>query len=199
MSGVRFKIEPRLIPVTLVARRLGISLGEFEKKLPALLADGFPAAIPILGTYHLEMVDRWIDARHLNQPIKAGVVAHRSEPEKRRAEDLIATQAQAGRSDDWLSQAEDRYKKWEEHVRSSPMIKRELQLLEFFRSHPDEAVATSSVTGASTKTILRFEVRGLVEVDGELMRLTEGRELLQGSDDLPRDLRHAGARHSPRD
>jgi hypothetical protein len=80
------------------------------------------------------------------------------------------------------------------------MVKRELQLLDFFRSHPDEAVAASSVKGSSTKTILRFEVRGLVEVDGELMRLTEkGRELLQGSDDLPRDLRHAGGRHSPRD
>ena len=59
---IRFPVQPRLVPVDKVARRLGVTLAVFEQKLPELLAKGFPAAEPTLGTYSLEAVDKWIDA-----------------------------------------------------------------------------------------------------------------------------------------
>lgn len=66
--GVRFPIDPRMIPASKVARRLGLTLRDFEGKLPMLIESGFPAADPILGTYCLQAVDRWIDERTgLNQ------------------------------------------------------------------------------------------------------------------------------------
>lgn len=61
--GVRFTIEPRMLPARHIARRLGLSLDEFEQRLPELLSIGFPAADPLLGTYCLQAVDSWIDRR----------------------------------------------------------------------------------------------------------------------------------------
>lgn len=69
MSGLRFPIEPRMIPVTKVARRLGVPVKVFEEKREALESRGFPKPDPDLGTYCLQAVDDWIDARNgLNRP-----------------------------------------------------------------------------------------------------------------------------------
>jgi hypothetical protein len=66
---LRFPIDPRLIPPSKVARRLGISEAVFEQKRPALTSAGFPEPDPLLGNYSLEAVDKWID--HL-----AGLTRH---------------------------------------------------------------------------------------------------------------------------
>lgn len=60
---LRFPVDPRMVPVEKVARRLGIGPAEFTEKRAQLEAAGFPAPEPILGTWCLDAVDRWIDAR----------------------------------------------------------------------------------------------------------------------------------------
>lgn len=60
---IRFPVQPRLVPAEKIARRLGVTSAVFAEKLPDLCAHGFPAADPVLGTYCLEAVDKWIDAR----------------------------------------------------------------------------------------------------------------------------------------
>lgn len=62
-GAVRFPIQPRLIDQAKVARRLGVTESVFRDRLPDLLGTGFPKADPVLGTYCLEAVDKWIDAR----------------------------------------------------------------------------------------------------------------------------------------
>jgi len=60
---IRFPVDPRMVPVEKVARRLGVTPAEFAEKRAALEAAGFPAPEPILGTWCLDAVDRWIDSR----------------------------------------------------------------------------------------------------------------------------------------
>ena len=56
---MRFHVEPRDIAPEMAARRLGLSLVQFEEKLPALLQRGFPAADPTTGQYCIEAIDQW--------------------------------------------------------------------------------------------------------------------------------------------
>lgn len=63
MSGLRFPINPRLVPPAKVARRLGLSPAAFAELLPRLIAAGFPRPDPVIGNWCLEAVDRWIDDR----------------------------------------------------------------------------------------------------------------------------------------
>jgi hypothetical protein len=61
---MRFRIEPRDVPLEVAARRLGKARAELEAVLPDLLARGFPQADPTTGNFDLAAIDRWCDARH---------------------------------------------------------------------------------------------------------------------------------------
>jgi hypothetical protein len=61
---MRFRIEPRDVPLEQAARRLGKTRGELEAVLPDLLARGFPQPDPTTGNFDLAAIDRWCDARH---------------------------------------------------------------------------------------------------------------------------------------
>jgi hypothetical protein len=61
---MRFRIEPRDVPLEVAARRLGKTRAELEAVLPDLLARGFPQADPTTGNFDLAAIDRWCDARH---------------------------------------------------------------------------------------------------------------------------------------
>jgi hypothetical protein len=56
---MRFHVIPGDVPPEFAARRLGLSLAEFEAKLPALLQRGFPRADDTTGHYCLEAIDQW--------------------------------------------------------------------------------------------------------------------------------------------
>jgi hypothetical protein len=56
---MRFHVEPRDIPPEMAARRLGLSLEQFEEKLPALLQRGFPAPDETTGRFCIEAIDQW--------------------------------------------------------------------------------------------------------------------------------------------
>ena len=61
---MRFRIEPRDVPLQVAARRLGKTRAELDAVLPDLLARGFPQADPTTGNFDLAAIDRWCDARH---------------------------------------------------------------------------------------------------------------------------------------
>jgi hypothetical protein len=56
---MRFHVDPRDIPAEMAARRLGLSLEQFEEKLPALLQRGFPAPDETTGRFCIEAIDQW--------------------------------------------------------------------------------------------------------------------------------------------
>jgi|GraSoiStandDraft_16_1057320.scaffolds.fasta_scaffold1467652_2 hypothetical protein len=56
---MRFRVMPGDVPPEFAARRLGLSLGEFQERLPALLQRGFPPADETTGHYCLEAIDQW--------------------------------------------------------------------------------------------------------------------------------------------
>jgi hypothetical protein len=65
---IRFRVEPRDVPPELAARRLGLTLAQFEALLPRLLSRGFPASDPDTGHYDLDAIDRWRERRHRPLP-----------------------------------------------------------------------------------------------------------------------------------
>jgi DNA-binding IclR family transcriptional regulator len=62
-SQVRFPVDPRDVPPTKAARRLHLTLAEFEQLLPRLFRRGFPRPDPDTGNYDLKAVDQWMDSR----------------------------------------------------------------------------------------------------------------------------------------
>lgn len=62
-SGIRFPVEPRLVPPQKAARRLHLTETDFTGKLAALQRIGFPAACPVTGHYDLQAIDAWLDRR----------------------------------------------------------------------------------------------------------------------------------------
>lgn len=48
---MRFKVEPRDVPVDIAALRLGKTLAEFQSILPNLIARGFPKPDPDTGHF----------------------------------------------------------------------------------------------------------------------------------------------------
>jgi hypothetical protein len=56
---MRFHVIPGDVPPEFAARRLGLSLAEFQERLPALLQRGFPHADDTTGHYCLEAIDQW--------------------------------------------------------------------------------------------------------------------------------------------
>jgi hypothetical protein len=57
-------VTPRDVPAEIAARRLGLTLAQFEEALPALLDRGFPSADVTTRLYDLVRVDQWMDERH---------------------------------------------------------------------------------------------------------------------------------------
>jgi len=56
---MRFRVEPGDVPVQVAARRLGLTVEQFQEKLPALLARGFPPPDVTTGMFCLEAIDQW--------------------------------------------------------------------------------------------------------------------------------------------
>lgn len=86
MSAIRFKVDPRDVPPVMAARRLGLTVEQFEAALPRLLGRGFPPSDPDTGNYDLDAIDAWRGARHrrlLQKPAPedqySGVVSARLE------------------------------------------------------------------------------------------------------------------------
>ena len=61
---MRISVEPRDVPATQAARRLGKSLADFEALLPRLIGRGFPEPDPDTGNFDLDAIDAWRRARH---------------------------------------------------------------------------------------------------------------------------------------
>lgn len=83
----RYQVEPRLISPEKAARRLGLSLGAFEGRLPLLERDGFPKAHPIIGNYDIQAIDAWITA--FNAHLLLASDKHDSQPKAVNAEYLL--------------------------------------------------------------------------------------------------------------
>ena len=67
---VRFSVAPRDIPPTKAARRLHLTLCEFERMKEELYRRGFPRPDPTTGHYDLVKIDRWMDERDRPSPDK---------------------------------------------------------------------------------------------------------------------------------
>lgn len=62
-ASIRFPVEPRLVPPVKAARRLHLTLTEFDLKGVALRAAGFPRPCSVTGNYDLRAIDQWLDRR----------------------------------------------------------------------------------------------------------------------------------------
>lgn len=60
-AAVRFVVQPRLVPGAKAARRLHLTLTEFEAKRAALHRHGFPIPCPVVGHFDLVAIDTWLD------------------------------------------------------------------------------------------------------------------------------------------
>jgi len=59
----RTDISPRIKPKSAVAKRLGICVATFDKRLPDLREQGFPLYDDLLGGYDMKAIDDWLDRR----------------------------------------------------------------------------------------------------------------------------------------
>jgi hypothetical protein len=63
-AKIRHKVEPGDVPPEKAARRLYLTLGEFQKKLPDLIERGFPPPDPTTGNFDLDAIDLWRRTRN---------------------------------------------------------------------------------------------------------------------------------------
>ncbi|MBS9476176.1 hypothetical protein [Ancylobacter radicis] len=61
--SVRYSVDPRDVPAEKAARRLHLTMADFERKLTELHARGFPRPDPTTGMYDLKAIDAWMDSR----------------------------------------------------------------------------------------------------------------------------------------
>lgn len=83
-SKPRARVEPRDVPAEAAARRVGLSLAEFEELLPGYLARGFPPPDPTSGLFDLVAIEDWMDKRHRRDGLTDG-------PALRDARDVAST------------------------------------------------------------------------------------------------------------
>ena len=62
-AAIRFTVVPRDVPPQKAARRLHLTLEQFEQVRDSLFARGFPRPDPTTGMYDLVAIDGWMDAR----------------------------------------------------------------------------------------------------------------------------------------
>ncbi len=60
---IRFPVAPRDVPPVKAARRLHLTLAQFELVLPELLARGFPKPNPTTNMFDLVAIGVWMDTR----------------------------------------------------------------------------------------------------------------------------------------
>lgn len=63
-KAIRFRVDSRDVPARVAARRLGLTLYEFEGHKKALFARGFPRPDATTERYDLKMIDAWMDGRN---------------------------------------------------------------------------------------------------------------------------------------
>jgi hypothetical protein len=63
-ESIRYPVAPRDIPPAKAARRLHVTLKEFEEMKDELYRRGFPRPDPTTGNFDLVAIDRWMDERH---------------------------------------------------------------------------------------------------------------------------------------
>lgn len=66
--SIRFRVDPADVPPSKAARRLHLTLAQFEKVLPDLLKRGFPPADVTTGMFDLEAIDSWRRDRFSRAP-----------------------------------------------------------------------------------------------------------------------------------
>lgn len=62
-EAIRFPVDPRDVPPVKAARRLHMTLAEFNTALPRLVDRGFPRSDPDTGNFDLKAIDAWMDRR----------------------------------------------------------------------------------------------------------------------------------------
>lgn len=62
--GIRFHVQPRCVPPTVAARRLGLTEARFAEISQDLLDNGFPLPDSVTGNYDLNAIDRYIARRN---------------------------------------------------------------------------------------------------------------------------------------
>jgi hypothetical protein len=62
-NAIRYPVAPRDVPPEKAARRLHLTLAEFNAMKEELSDRGFPRPDPTTGMYDLVAVERWMDAR----------------------------------------------------------------------------------------------------------------------------------------
>jgi len=77
-ANIRFRVDPRDVPAEKAARRLHLTLAEFQAKLSELLARGFPQPDPTTGMFDLTAIEAWMDARHGLVPPNNGLTPRKS-------------------------------------------------------------------------------------------------------------------------
>ena len=60
---IRFAVQPRDIPAEKAARRLHLTLPEFDLVREELFARGFPPPDPTTGMFDLVAIDSWMNGR----------------------------------------------------------------------------------------------------------------------------------------
>src|SRR2546428_620442 len=63
-SRIRYRVDPADVPPEKAARRLHLTLSQFEQVLQELLERGFPPADPTTGMFDLDAIDQWRRRRH---------------------------------------------------------------------------------------------------------------------------------------
>lgn len=61
---MRFHVQPRCVPPQVAARRLGLTLAQFQDAVGTMRQSGFPLPDPVTGHYDLEAIDRYIERRN---------------------------------------------------------------------------------------------------------------------------------------
>lgn len=60
---MRFKVQPRCVPKTIAARRLGLTETRFTESEADLRQNGFPLPDAVTGNYDLVAIDAWLDRK----------------------------------------------------------------------------------------------------------------------------------------
>lgn len=63
MTAIRFPVDPRDVPTVKAARRMGLTVEEFETVKTRLFTRGFPRPDPDTGLYDLKAIEDWMDRR----------------------------------------------------------------------------------------------------------------------------------------